>query len=151
MYLCSLIPVSYTHLDVYKRQTPYFAYHIIDDVAHWEYDETTGQGNWPEGDLLCFEYVCCNETNAEENAEKHKQHAHLSLFLVHFLVFYEVYQALELIIARMGTIHWCENGCKITTFLPICQIFMKISSINDDNICKKIPSTITSTWDEIYC
>ena len=71
--------------------------------------------------------------------------------IVHFLVFYEVYQALELIIARMGTTHWCENGCKITTFLPICQIFMKISSINDDNICKKIPSTITSTWDEIYC
>ncbi len=58
---------------------------------------STGQGNWPEGDLLCFEHVCCNETNAEEDAEKHKQHTHLSCFLVHFLVFYEVYQALGLL------------------------------------------------------
>ena len=76
---------------------PYFAYQIIDDVAYREYDESTGKGNWPEGDLLCFEYVCCNQANAEEDAEKHKQHAHLSFFLVHFLVFYEVYQALGLL------------------------------------------------------
>ena len=76
---------------------PYFTYHIIDDVAYREYDESTGKGNWPEGDLLCFEYVCCNQANAEEDAEKHKQHAHLSFFLVHFLVFYEVYQALGLL------------------------------------------------------
>ena len=75
---------------------PYFAYHIVDDVTYREHDQTAGQRDGTNGDLLCFEHVCRNETNAEEDAEKHEQHTHLSCFLFHFLVFYEVYQALGL-------------------------------------------------------
>ena len=78
----------------------------------------TGQRDGTNGDLLCFEHVCRNETNAEEDAEKHEQHTHLSCFLFHFLVFYEVYQALGLYLLFI-------SGCKITTFLSNCQIFTR--------------------------
>ena len=55
-----LLPVSYTHLDVYKRQDlvfldpPYSGvhysrfYHVLEGVARGEVGEVTGQGRYPE-------------------------------------------------------------------------------------------------------
>ena len=61
---------------------PYFAHYIVDDVTYRKHDETASQRNRAYCNLLCFEHVCCNETNAEEDAEKHKQHTHFfSIFL----------------------------------------------------------------------
>jgi len=67
--------------------SPHFTHNVVDDIAHGEDDETTCQGERPKGNLLCFEHVCCNETNAEEDAEKHEQHAHLILCFFHFSCF----------------------------------------------------------------
>ena len=56
--------------------TPDLADTVIDDVAHRENKKTAGQGNRTDCDLLCFKKICRDEANAEEDAEKHKQHTH---------------------------------------------------------------------------
>ncbi len=105
-------------------ESPHFAHAVVDDVTDWEHEKPTCQRDGSHGDLLCFEHVCCNQTNAEEDAEKHEQHAHLYGFLFHFLVFYEVYQALGFIINSIDGNYpslpfgsfWMKSAAKLQLF-----------------------------------
>ena len=52
----------------------------------WEHDDSRRQIHWSEGQLLCFQYVCRYQADAEQCAEKHKKHTDFSFFLFHFLL-----------------------------------------------------------------
>ena len=63
---------------------PHLAHHIIDDVADGEYDDTRCQVDRSKRELLCLQYVCRNQADAEQRAEKHKQHTDFPfVFLFH--------------------------------------------------------------------
>jgi hypothetical protein len=60
--------------------------------------------------LLCFQYVCRNQADAEQGAEKHKQHADTFLFFHIILV---LLKGVRLRIAFSST-PISKSGCKIT-------------------------------------
>ena len=62
---------------------PHLAYAVVDDVRYGKHQQSAGDVDPSERYLLCLKHVCRNKADAEEHAEKHKQHAHGIVSVIH--------------------------------------------------------------------
>ena len=68
-------------------ESPHLANAVVNDVSHGKDQQSARNVYRSDGYLLCLEHVCRYQADAKEYAEKHKQHTHLFVFCLHFLVF----------------------------------------------------------------
>ena len=73
--LVSVIPVSYTHLDVYKRQDTIWPKNVIDDCINSHFSKFNEmQACWNFSKIVGKLIICCNVRNDQYVINNMKQH-----------------------------------------------------------------------------